>query len=97
MLFRSWAKWVTPSRDLIKAFNDEGDKIRLNETVVYYSCKWSNYYPASNYAFMYKLRSGYNNEYIVRLGDILLLQAEAYRSEERRVGKECRSRWSPYH
>ena len=24
--------------------------------------------------------------------------AEAYRrSEERRVGKECRSRWSPYH
>ena len=27
------------------------------------------------------------------------LQAAAglYRSEERRVGKECRSRWSPYH
>ena len=24
-------------------------------------------------------------------------QARAYRSEERRVGKECRSRWSPYH
>src|SRR2546427_10162153 len=23
--------------------------------------------------------------------------AEALRSEERRVGKECRSRWSPYH
>src|SRR2546430_6019225 len=23
--------------------------------------------------------------------------AGAYRSEERRVGKECRSRWSPYH
>ena len=22
---------------------------------------------------------------------------EAMRSEERRVGKECRSRWSPYH
>ena len=22
---------------------------------------------------------------------------DAYRSEERRVGKECRSRWSPYH
>ena len=22
---------------------------------------------------------------------------EAGRSEERRVGKECRSRWSPYH
>src|SRR3712207_9544401 len=24
-------------------------------------------------------------------------QAEVLRSEERRVGKECRSRWSPYH
>src|SRR2546422_8889005 len=24
-------------------------------------------------------------------------QYEAQRSEERRVGKECRSRWSPYH
>ena len=23
--------------------------------------------------------------------------ATFYRSEERRVGKECRSRWSPYH
>ena len=22
---------------------------------------------------------------------------QLYRSEERRVGKECRSRWSPYH
>ena len=28
----------------------------------------------------------------------LALQAPKYpRSEERRVGKECRSRWSPYH
>src|SRR5688572_31993757 len=25
------------------------------------------------------------------------LPAELARSEERRVGKECRSRWSPYH
>ena len=24
-------------------------------------------------------------------------EAMAWRSEERRVGKECRSRWSPYH
>ena len=25
------------------------------------------------------------------------VKAEENRSEERRVGKECRSRWSPYH
>ena len=24
-------------------------------------------------------------------------EAQELRSEERRVGKECRSRWSPYH
>ena len=28
---------------------------------------------------------------------ILSLALPAERSEERRVGKECRSRWSPYH
>ena len=35
----------------------------------------------------------------VVLGLIVLLGGMRidYRSEERRVGKECRSRWSPYH
>src|SRR5690554_8103005 len=28
---------------------------------------------------------------------VVLLTALFFRSEERRVGKECRSRWSPYH
>src|SRR5258708_24736293 len=28
---------------------------------------------------------------------LLLINGLVYRSEERRVGKECRSRWSPYH
>ena len=37
------------------------------------------------------------------VGNWLMLVAQVlstnafYRSEERRVGKECRSRWSPYH
>src|SRR3712207_9111856 len=29
--------------------------------------------------------------------DSVLQSAQEARSEERRVGKECRSRWSPYH
>src|SRR3989449_8207993 len=29
--------------------------------------------------------------------EIMLGDADVVRSEERRVGKECRSRWSPYH
>src|SRR3712207_7025655 len=28
---------------------------------------------------------------------VCILEAMKMRSEERRVGKECRSRWSPYH
>src|SRR3989454_5058056 len=28
---------------------------------------------------------------------VVLFDVEGYRSEERRVGEECRSRWSPYH
>ena len=31
------------------------------------------------------------------VNDILHELAKLHRSEERRVGKECRSRWSPYH
>jgi len=46
------------------------------------------------------------NRYDRKLNDVFALQDEvvqkivkalAIRSEERRVGKECRSRWSPYH
>ena len=29
--------------------------------------------------------------------EFLLVDTGTTRSEERRVGKECRSRWSPYH
>jgi len=34
---------------------------------------------------------------VVRPGSAPLLDDRGVRSEERRVGKECRSRWSPYH
>src|SRR5256885_14732985 len=34
---------------------------------------------------------------LVSLGQAAFMGLGAYRSEERRVGKECRSRWSPYH
>ena len=29
--------------------------------------------------------------------DLVVVNLYPFRSEERRVGKECRSRWSPYH
>ena len=42
---------------------------------------------------------GYPGGAVLPLYDALLNShiTHAERSEERRVGKECRSRWSPYH
>ena len=37
-------------------------------------------------------RMGMSEKHISRL-----INGDVHRSEERRVGKECRSRWSPYH
>ena len=39
---------------------------------------------------------------VIKIGSSLLINKnegnlKSERSEERRVGKECRSRWSPYH
>ncbi|MDD4514760.1 RagB/SusD family nutrient uptake outer membrane protein [Massilibacteroides sp.] len=73
----TWEKWVTPSRDLINAFNKEGDEIRFNESIVYYSCTWSYYYPSDHYPFMYKCRSAYSSLIKFRYADVLLLKAEA--------------------
>ena len=73
----TWAKWITPSLDLIAAFDAEGDTIRKNQTIVYYECSWSNYYPADHYPFMYKCRSAYNSIIKLRGADIILLKAEA--------------------
>ena len=35
--------------------------------------------------------------YLLRFYDVMIATSVAVRAEERRVGKECRSRWSPYH
>jgi len=37
------------------------------------------------------------NDYVIGQEDAKKVLSVAVRSEERRVGKECRSRWSPYH
>ena len=48
-------------------------------------------YVAFGLACMVMGGSSFGNEFQHRTISLLL------RSEERRVGKECRSRWSPYH
>ena len=43
-----------------------------------------------------KLQSDWEDLFTINVkGNVYVLNS--FRSEERRVGKECRSRWSPYH
>src|SRR3712207_9085993 len=42
-------------------------------------------------------RPGFGALIVAATGDGLRVRSETPRSEERRVGKEGRSRWSPYH
>ena len=51
----------------------------------------------------FRLASGATSDYFIdgkmtaAHSEGAFLIGEVVRSEERRVGKECRSRWSPYH
>ena len=73
-----WAKWITPSRDLIAAFQKENDAVRMNASIQWGQPKWSIHYPSNNYPFMYKTRSNLTGIIKIRLADILLLKAEAF-------------------
>ena len=45
-------------------------------------------------------RLSYNKDIVFTVSNIIKCRNQdiaILRSEERRVGKECRSRWSPYH
>src|SRR3712207_9122611 len=54
---------------------------------------------ADNYRTMLtdpKVRTGLANTLFYTLLHVPLTMAASLRSDERRVGKECRSRWAPY-
>lgn len=88
-----WRKFVTPSQDLIAAFDAEGDDIRKNATVLMENVSWIDEYygveqPSdvnplpNNVAFAYKWKnaagwSSADRQYFLRYGDIVLLKAEA--------------------
>ena len=42
-------------------------------------------------------KSGNDEKVLLNTADDFRTKIKWHRSEERRVGKECRSRWSPYH
>ena len=50
--------------------------------------------PEDFFNYIYRVDENGQSAYVK---DLLQETPESRRSEERRVGKECRSRWSPYH
>src|SRR3712207_9433722 len=82
--------WTTPRfdeirpriRSLVEAF---GERVVFTRFVVpdEPTGAWADYYA--------------KYDYFTQAHAIPLFQLSEDRSEERRVGKECRSRWSPYH
>lgn len=82
----TWRKFVTPSQDLVQAFDDEGDVKRKNATILFETAPWSDEFwsvaVGGNVPFAYKWKSANgwastNRQYLLRLGDIILLKAEA--------------------
>ncbi|MBS2098375.1 RagB/SusD family nutrient uptake outer membrane protein [Carboxylicivirga linearis] len=89
----TWRKFITPSKDLLAAFDSEGDEIRKNTTILFEDVSWIDEYyginepsdenPTPNsVAFGYKWKnaagwSSGDRQYLLRYGDIVLLKAEA--------------------
>ena len=75
---------------------DEGVEKLKNSSVIVFGVGGVGSFAAEAIA-----RAGVGNLTIVDFDDVDITninrQLPALRSEERRVGKECRSRWSPYH
>ena len=79
-----------------------GDKIYPIGIQNFEKIRNEGYYYVDKTALIYRLVKTGSYYFLSRprrFGKSLLISTlEAYfRSEERRVGKECRSRWSPYH
>lgn len=84
-----WQKYCVPSKDLVAAYKNEGDAIRMKSNIVFWTnIPWAdeNWSPCGNpedsIPFNYKQKnpagwaSG-DNYYLLRMGDIITLKAEA--------------------
>src|SRR5690554_8041929 len=67
---------------------------------VFKFCKENNFNEAEFYSFFGSfegIRKEIWNSFFNQTVNLIHNESSYMRSEERRVGKECRSRWSPYH
>ena len=83
--------------------------VSLVRTAIQTKCRYDNARMTGNYECAYALGILTSQEGVEPEGTITELKSvydkvisgisaiQTDRSEERRVGKECRSRWSPYH
>src|SRR2546427_8566780 len=66
-----------------------------------FDCDWSSDVCSSDLSHLslaeLSRRCALHKTTVLRLARTLAQSGFMVRSEERRVGKECRSRWSPYH
>lgn len=83
----SWRKFVTPSKSVIAAFDEQGDVVRKNASIRFENAPWVDEYwnnaAGTSIPFSYKWKnaSGFassNRQYLLRYGDLVLLKAEAY-------------------
>ena len=76
-------------------------KVRINNFfMAYLWCLTYSLVVCTESIMMHALENGGNREgyeWDGKLPDNTIFADALTRSEERRVGKECRSRWSPYH
>jgi hypothetical protein len=79
-----WIKFNTPTHDLVNAFRQEGDNVRLNSSIIFENTANipSPYTASEPIPYIYKWRhpNGWNsgdNVIFIRLADIILLKAEA--------------------
>lgn len=83
----TWRKFITPSHDLVDAFDNEGDNVRKNATIFFEAdIPWADEFWDKEvggtipFAYKWKSANGWastNRQYILRLADIILLKAEA--------------------
>ncbi|WP_231862305.1 RagB/SusD family nutrient uptake outer membrane protein [Rufibacter sp. DG15C] len=82
----TWRKFMTPSHDLVNAYDAEKDNVRKNTTILFENAPWADeFWSVSTggsvpFAYRWKSANGWastNRQYIFRLADIILLKAEA--------------------
>lgn len=82
----TWRKFMTPSHDLVDAFDSESDVVRKNSSILFERVSWLDEFWDNKanslipFAFKWKSASGWastNRQYVLRLADIILLKAEA--------------------